>query len=342
MKSPAVVFSSKEKVEFGEVDVPPPGESDVVVRTKYSWISNGTESSFLRCERSDGITPWLPSMPLPYPMVPGYQKVGIVEEVGVQVNGLREGDWVFAATTKTVATYGGSGGHVLSGPVDVDQVLALPGEVDYPTAKSDAVKYSGLVLTQVGYNAGSRPPVEEGCSALVVGDGMVGQWSAQTLQWRGARVALVGKHDFRLGLFADRDGDLKLKSQNEGWLERALDWAGGEFDIVVDTVGNDVNYDLNLKLLSSIRREGHYVTAGHEGHKAQMDLKDFIRKEITLHCPSGWTRPRLEKTMELVHSGDLKTLPLITHRIAADRVLEAWERILGRKDSTLGVILEWD
>ncbi len=117
---------------------------------------------------------------------------------------------------------------------------------------------------------------------------------------------------------------------------------GGEFAIVVDTVGNDVNLDLNLKLLSLIRRGGHYVTAGHAGHRAQMDLKTFIRKEITLHCPAGWTRPRLQKTMELVQSGALKTLPLITDYLAATRVGEAWERILEHKDSTLGVILEWD
>ncbi len=342
MRSPGVVFSAKGKVELTQVEVPQPGPRDVVVRTKFSWISNGTESSFLRCERTDGITPWLPSMPLPYPMVPGYQKVGVVEEVGAEVPGLKEGDWVFATTTRIAGMYTSSGGHVLRGPVEVDQVLALPDNVEYAEVKSEAVKYSGLVLTQVGFNAGSRPPVEDGCPALVVGDGMVGQWAAQTLQWRGARVALVGKHDFRLGLFSDRNEDIKLKAQDERWLERALDWAGGEFAIVVDTVGNDVNLDLNLKLLSLIRRGGHYVTAGHAGHRAQMDLKTFIRKEITLHCPAGWTRPRLQKTMELVQSGALKTLPLITDYLAATRVGEAWERILEHKDSTLGVILEWD
>ncbi len=227
MRSPGVVFSAKGKVELTQVEVPQPGPRDVVVRTKFSWISNGTESSFLRCERTDGITPWLPSMPLPYPMVPGYQKVGVVEEVGAEVPGLKEGDWVFATTTRIAGMYTSSGGHVLRGPVEVDQVLALPDNVEYAEVKSEAVKYSGLVLTQVGFNAGSRPPVEDGCPALVVGDGMVGQWAAQTLQWRGARVALVGKHDFRLGLFSDRNEDIKLKAQDERWLERALDWAGG-------------------------------------------------------------------------------------------------------------------
>lgn len=342
MKSSAVIFTAKEKVEYGDVEVPDTGPQDVVVRTRYSWISNGTEASFLRCERSTGLAPWRPSMPLPFPMVPGYQKVGVVEEIGSEVEGFEEGQWVFAVTTKTVDTWGDCGGHVRRGPVDINQVMALPDAVDYAAEQQEAIKYSGLILTQVGYNSGSRPPVDEGCHALVVGDGMVGQWSAQTLQLRGAKVALVGKHDFRLGTFAERDGDLKLKFQDEDWLERALTWGGGEFDIVVDTVGNDVNIDLNLKLLTLIRREGHYVTAGHEGEHAHMDLKDFIRKEITLHCPAGWTRPRLAKTMELVHRGALTTLPLITDHVSADRAVEMWEKLLRHRDSTLGVILEWE
>jgi len=73
-----------------------------------------------------------------------------------------------------------------------------------------------------------------------------------------------------------------------------------------------------------------------------MDLSDFMRKEITLHCPCGRTGPGVSKTMELVHRGELKTLPLITDRISADQAVEAWERILNHKDSTLGVMLEWE
>ena len=335
MKSKAVIFTGKNQMEFGEVETPLPGPRDVLVNTKYSWISNGTEGSLLRCERYDGITPWQPYLPLPYPMVPGYQKVGVVESIGGEVQGFKEGQWVFVTTTKTKDTHRSSGGHIRRGPSDVSQVYAIP-EGD------DPVKYAGLVLTQVGYNTGVRPPVEGGCHALVVGDGMVGHWAAQTLQMRGAKVALVGKHDFRLQLFQRCEGDLTLKAQEAHWLDEALEWAGGEFDIVVDTVGNEVNYDLNLKLIPLIRREGHYVTTGHEGNKAWMDLKLFIYREATIHLPAGWTRPRLEKTLKLVHEGKLQTLPLITHRMPVREVGEAWKQIFEQKDSTLGIILEWD
>ena len=46
-------------------------------------------------------------------------------------------------------------------------------------------------------------------------------------------------------------------------------------------------------------------------------------------------------TVRFCHRDELKTLPLITDHVSADPAVEAWERILGHKDSTLGVILEW-
>ena len=99
MKTKAVIFTGKNQVEFGEVETPDPTPTDVVIRTTHSWISNGTEGSFLRKERFDGVTPWQPFMPEPYPMVPGYQKIGIVESVGEGVTSVQMGDHVIPLYT---------------------------------------------------------------------------------------------------------------------------------------------------------------------------------------------------------------------------------------------------
>lgn len=335
MKSKAVIFTGVHEVRFADVELAELGPGDVLIETRYSWISNGTEGSFLRGERHDGLTPWDPgTMPPPYPMVPGYQKVGVVRDWGKDVTGLHKGQWVFATKTMTRDTHLGFGGHLAHGPTPAEQVFPLP-------ENEDPIQYSGLVLAQVGYNSGMRAPLGEATRALVIGDGMVGQWAAQTLQQRGATVALVGRHDFRLGMFARNPNDLALNAHDAQWLEKAREWAGGEFGIVVDTVGNETNFDLNVQLLGMIAHDGHYVTAGHEGSRAFMDLKLFIQREITLHCPCGWSRPRLEQTLAWIHTGRIKTMPLITDRLPASEAAQAWERIFEHKDKTLGVILEW-
>ena len=57
MKANAVVFTEKNKIEFMPITVPEPGPDDVVVRVTQSWISQGTEGSYLRGERINGDTP---------------------------------------------------------------------------------------------------------------------------------------------------------------------------------------------------------------------------------------------------------------------------------------------
>ena len=96
----AVIFTDREQVEFGEIKLPEPGPEEVVVRVRHSWISNGTEGSFLRGERTAGDVPYQPGDPWPFPLVPGYQKTGVVEWVGDAVTDIAVGDWVFASVSR--------------------------------------------------------------------------------------------------------------------------------------------------------------------------------------------------------------------------------------------------
>ncbi|MGC4047173.1 MAG: alcohol dehydrogenase catalytic domain-containing protein [Armatimonas sp.] len=66
----------------------------------HSWISNGTEGSFVRGERIAGDTPWKPGDPSPFPHITGYQKVGVLEWVGENVDDLQVGDRVFATVSR--------------------------------------------------------------------------------------------------------------------------------------------------------------------------------------------------------------------------------------------------
>lgn len=337
MKAEAVLFTREHQVEFAPIRVADePGPDEVTVRTKYSWISNGTEGSFLRGDRVDGVQPRLPGMPGPYPMVPGYQKAGIVEKIGDGVTGLQPGDWVFCTVTKLPAPYYlGFGGHVSIGPSDAEEVLPIPKIID-------PIVFSGLVLTQVGYNSGNRGWGDRGETALVVGDGMVGLWTAQTLQYRGFRVALAGRHDARLSKFALRTGDFAVNTATEpDWLRSVADWSRNRLCIVADTVGNETNRELNKKLVELLKPGGHFIAAGHNGVHTEVDTKPLVYKEITLHHPCGWTRERLAKTIDLIAHGYLDTMSLITHRLPACEAAEAWRLIREERDRTLGVILEW-
>jgi threonine dehydrogenase-like Zn-dependent dehydrogenase len=194
-----------------------------------------------------------------------------------------------------------------------------------------------MVLTQVGYNAGARPRLEPGDLALVFGDGMVGQWTAQTLAWRGAEVVLVGKHDERLALFGGRPFRHTVNTQRKDWQEHIHSSFGEHrFQVAVDTVGRIPLFD---SVLPFMRRYGHLVSAGFYGPDDTLSLQPARYGEHTIDLVSGWTRDRMDVTLRLIAGGQLETLPLITHRFPVSRAGEAW-RLIESKGS-LGVILEW-
>ena len=155
MKANAVIFRDRNVVEYGPVDCPDPGPDDAVIRVTHSWISNGTEGSYLRGERIAGDTPWRPGDPHPFPIIAGYQKIGVVDWVGGAIEDLRMGEIVFSAMGQVHGTFSGSGGHVSPAVTRRDMIWKLPPGPPEPLA------YSGLVLAQVGYNCGARPAV--GC-----------------------------------------------------------------------------------------------------------------------------------------------------------------------------------
>jgi len=327
MKGQAVVFTDVRQVRFMEVDVPEPGPEDVVVDLEYSWISNGTESSFLYGERISGEQVTRPGDVLPFPQVAGYQKVGIVRSVGDKVKGFAPGDRVFATVSKVDGMKFDHGGHVNPSVTHESQVWKLP-------EGADPIAYSGMVLTQVGYNCGIRPSVDPGDIAVVIGDGMVGQWAAQTLAHRGAEVTVLGRHDDRLALLPSPIRSYNLKRQG------LTEWIGDRRDIavVVDTVGAMGTF---RELLPAMKLNSHLVSAGFLGTEGLVDIQELRPLEITLHSPSGWTTPRMDATLSGIGEGWLRTTPLITHRFKAEEAESAWRKIMDKEGFFLGIVLEW-
>jgi 2-desacetyl-2-hydroxyethyl bacteriochlorophyllide A dehydrogenase len=328
MTSTAVVFTAPNTVEVQEITCPDPGPGDVVVRLMHSWISNGTEGSYLRGERVDGDTPYREGDPWPFPVVAGYQKIGVVEWTGADVDDLTVGETVFATIGMVEGMHHDYAGHVSPSVCPRSEVFKLPPE-------SDPLAFAGLVLAQVGYNGGTRPPIAPGDATVVVGDGLVGHWTAQTLQQRGAEVVLVGRHDDRLAHFT---GGRTINVREKDWVEIVRDAYPNGVHVGVDTVGV---LEVMQQVQAVARRFGHLVSAGFYGTDDRLALQPPRYKELSIHLVSGWTRARLDATLHAVADGRLQTLPLITHHFPVEQAAEAWELIETKREPVLGVILDW-
>lgn len=331
MQANAVVFTAPNTVEYRTVTCPEPGPRDVVVRVTQSWISNGTEGSFLRGERIAGDTPYRAGDPCPFPIVAGYQKIGVAEWVGAEVTDIAVGETVFAALGKIEGMFSPWAGQVSLSVSPREQIWKLPTGVD-PLA------CSGLVLTQVGYNCGVRAPVAVGEGAVVIGDGMVGQWAAQTLAWRGANVVLVGRHAERLQLFGNGPLRCAVNAREQDWLQVVRERLPNGVQVAVDTVGSTAVVE---QVMGVMKRYGHIVSAGFYGTQDQIALQPLRNRELSLDLVSGWSQPRMDATLALIAAGHLQTLPLITHRFPAAQAADAWRLIAQKGEAVLGVILDW-
>lgn len=222
-------------------------------------------------------------------------------------------------------------GHVSPSVCPREEVFKLP-------SGTEPLAFAGLVLAQVGYNAGMRPPAARGDVAVVIGDGQVGQWTAQTLHHRGATVLLVGRHDDRLARFGSRPRAHIVNAQAADWQRAARELAPEGVHVGVDTVGDLAVMD---ELRAAARRFGHLVSAGFYGTDDALPLQPPRYKELSIHLVSGWTRPRLEAALAAVAAGHLETRPLLTHRFPASRAAEAWALIEAKHEPVLGVVLDW-
>ncbi len=333
MKAEAVVFTAPREVSYQTIECPDPGPGDVVVRVLHSWISNGTEGSYLRGERIAGDTAFREGDPWPFPIVSGYQKIGYVEALGSAVSDLERGDLVFAVCGNVCGMFESWGGHVNPSVTPRSQVFKLP-SAPAPLA------YAGLVLTQVGFNCGIRPPLRIGDNAIVVGDGLVGHWAAQTLAWRGARVLLVGRHAYRLRHFSGKPFQhVHNLADDPDWIGVANSLFPDKAAVAVDTVGAAPVMEGFFHVL---HRFGHAVSAGFYGTADEVALQPLRYGELSLDLVSGWQPERMVETIRLIAGGYLETLSLITHHFPARKAAEAWALIENKSEPVLGVILDWE
>jgi bacteriochlorophyllide a dehydrogenase len=329
MKTRAVVFPERGRAVIDDVPLPEMHVDDVLIEVEYTAVSPGTERWCLT-----GTLTIPGELPMAFPHVPGYQAAGIVREVGPVVRDLKPGDRVFSRNCRSPEGWKGSwwGGHVGMHVAARAAVIPLPESVSTREA-------SGLLLAQVGYNGASKPPLRAGEAAVVIGEGLVGQYAAQVLRHRGARVIVSGLASDRLAAAARHSADEVFDASSGDLATFVRERFPKGVAIALDTASTARTVRACADLLSY---GGHLVMNGfYPPSESAVDWHWLRTKELTLHCPNSRTRERLEATLALIAGGALKVEELVTHEFALSEAPRAYEMLLDPAAGSLGMVIRW-
>jgi predicted dehydrogenase/NADPH:quinone reductase-like Zn-dependent oxidoreductase len=350
------------------IDAPVPGvsASGLVIEGRCSLVSAGTErmliefgragwvekarrqpdkvAQVLNKARTDGVAATLDAVrsKLETPIPLGYCHAGVVTEVG-------SASLPFVAGDRVVS----NGTHAEYVAVPWTLAARIPDEVSFEAAAFTPVAAIGLQGIRL-----AAPTLGE--TVVVYGLGLIGLLSVQLLRANGCRVLGIDTNADRLAL-AGRLGAEPLPADGDV-AARVLAATGGVgADAVLLTLASPSDEPVHHAAVMS-RKRGRIVLVGVTGLNIRRD--DFYKKELSfsVSCSYGpgrydaeyedagrdyplpyvrWTEQRnFEAVLQLMASGAVNPLPLITHRFPFHDAPRAYELIVSAEPS-LGVLLEY-
>jgi 2-desacetyl-2-hydroxyethyl bacteriochlorophyllide A dehydrogenase len=295
--------------------LPELGQSQILIRTLYTGITNGTERHALLGEHY-----W--SRESAFPGRHGYQHVGTVEATGKAVSEFEPGDLVFCGE------YVGHRGWLV-----VDQsalCVRLPTDVD---AKHCAL----LGVAGVAMRGVRRFRVGPGQRVWVAGAGPIGLFAAQFADTSGAAVTVTDVNEARLSV-ASQLGARRVVSAADNTCTAVLK-EGGPYNCIIDACGVEA-------LLSDIWGAGLLAKGGVVGMLAVRSMTVF--PWAMLHGPESsiegschFHKDDLGAVLSLIRQGRARIEPMVTHLLPIEQAPAIYATLRDRPAELLGVIFDW-
>jgi predicted dehydrogenase/threonine dehydrogenase-like Zn-dependent dehydrogenase len=360
------------KLTLEDVPMPSCSPGSVLVANRASLISSGTERGMLALARKNLVGKALARpdllrlaldkaqregywktfreltarMDTPTPL--GYSCAGVVVETGRRVERFRLGD-------RAACIGAGCASHAEIVCVPQNLCFPIPDELDFADAAFG-------MLGAIALHGVRCAECSLGNSVLVIGLGLLGLLAAQLLRASGCHAFGVDLDPAKVAL-ARRLQVEGAFSGSEPWQEAVKTLTRGRgVDAVVVTAASDEAGPLQAAL-DAVRLRGTIVLVG--TGKIDLPRQTMWEKEVRflVSRASGpgaldpsyeaagidypvayvrWTQGRnVEEFLNLVAQGRVATKPLITHRFAIDRALEAYELIAKGGDGAVAVLLEY-
>jgi 3-hydroxyethyl bacteriochlorophyllide a dehydrogenase len=297
---------------LSRLDLTEPAAADIVVDIEWSGISTGTERLLYT-----GRMPPFPGMG--YPLVPGYESVGRVAQVGTEAK-VQVGERVFVPGARCYGEVKGLFGGAASR-------LVVAGDRVMPVGDVLGEEAVLLALAGTAWHAieGSRKDGDLTPPDLIIGHGVLGRLLARL------SVAIGGEPTVW-------ELDAERAKGAEGY--RVLHPDADERRDYRATY--DVSGDSNIldTLVGRLAPTGEIVLAGFYSDRVAFTFPPAFMKEARISIAAEWKAPDLMAVREHIDAGRLSLGGLITHRAQATDAASAYGTAFS-DPACLKMILDW-
>jgi alcohol dehydrogenase len=270
----------------------------------------------------------------------GHEGVGVVEEVGAAVSGVRSGDKVLISCItscgscdfcrKGMYSHCRRGGWILGNTIDGTQAefVRIPhADTSLHALPPDADEEAMAMLSDIlptGFECGVlNGQVKPGDTVAIVGAGPIGLAALLTAQlYSPAETVMIDVDANRLQM-ARAFGSTKAVDSGDGRsVERVMELTGGAgVDVAIEAVGIPATFDICQSILAP---GGRLANVGVHGRPVELHLETLWARNITLttRLVDTVTTPML---LKMVQSGRLQPAKLVTHRFGLADAMKAYD-----------------
>ncbi|MEM7034213.1 MAG: zinc-binding dehydrogenase [Chloroflexota bacterium] len=310
-------------VVLEEVPIPECGPRDVLVKNKVSLISRGSEilRRYMHEEAID-------------PAIMGYSVGGVVAAVGEEAaERFQPGDRVVA--TAPHAQY------VIQDidRMDGSRIWPIPDDISFEQA-------AFLPLTSEALSWSLMPDIQPHDTIVILGQGLIGNLVLQSVRLQLCRrVITVDAIEKRCTLSQSFGADMTIHAKEDDPVAVVSELTDGQgANIVIDCVGGKAGLTSFAQAQDMLAYGGTLLLVGmYHGGPLPLDSAKIHRRRLIAGffnvAPRG---VMLDRAINTLQRGQIRTEPLISHRFPFQQAKEAYDMLYERLSEAMVVLLTWE
>ncbi|MEG6510339.1 zinc-dependent alcohol dehydrogenase family protein [Desulforamulus ruminis] len=331
----ALVYSNPKEFSIQEVDIPKCGENQVIIKVKVCGICK----TDVHIHNGKFISK--------FPLTPGHEFTGVVEEVGSKVTSFKKGDRVVADNTVLcgecyycrrnqplycenfhslgVTGPGGFAEYVL---VNQDKVFKIKDHLSFDEAaftEPTACAIHGMDMIDI----------QNGDNVLMFGAGPTGIILAQLLRYGGAgNLVAAAPSKFKLDILEDLGiaQTVQIDRNDESIHEKKIKSMFPKgFDVIIDATGAASVTEACFKYAKMGSKIVVYGVCD-ESDRIQVSPYEIFSKEYKIIGSFAQTHC-FDRAINTLETGIVKVNNLISHRFSLDDYAKGLETVISGKQS---------